>query len=159
MHGKGDAMNTFTFDQLIERGIIALDRGDTSNALTIFQEAAKTATPPIVLSCLGYCLAKELGEKKKGRGLCMEALRKEPENALYYLNFGRTCLLNGQKATALHVFRKGLRFQQHPGIIAELKKMGIRQEPVFSSLARDNPVNRYFGYLFHRLGLRRGEGG
>jgi Flp pilus assembly protein TadD len=147
-------MTTFSFNQLIDLGMIALNRGDTSNALAMFQEAAETATPPIVLSCLGYCLAKELGEKKKGRALCMEALRQDPQNAFHYLNFGRTCLLNGQKPLAQQAFRKGLKFQRHPGIIAELKKMGLRRQPVFSSLSRENPINRYFGYFFQRLGLR-----
>jgi tetratricopeptide (TPR) repeat protein len=150
-------LSTLSFNQLIDLGIIALNRGDTANALPMFQKAAETATPPVVLSCLGYCLAKELGEKKKGRGLCMEALRRDPQNALHYLNLGRTCLLNGQKSMALHVFRKGLGFDKHTGIIAELRKMGTRQQPVFSSLSRENPVNRCFGFLFHRLGLRRGK--
>lgn len=147
-------MTTLSFSQLIDQGTIALNRGDTSGALVFFQEAATTATPPIVLSCLGYCLAKEKGENKKGRALCMEALREEPKNALHYLNLGRTCLLNGQKTVAQQAFRKGLTYQRHHGIIAELKKMGVRRQPVFSSLSRENPLNRYFGYFFQRLGLR-----
>ena len=147
-------MTTFSINQLIDLGVIALNQGDTRRALDMFREAAEVAKSPIVLSCLGYCLAKEEWEIKQGRALCLEALREDPNNALHYLNFGRTCLLAGQKQLALQAFRKGLKVQRHPGIVAELKKMGNRRAPVFASLPRNNPINRYLGFLFQRLGLR-----
>jgi tetratricopeptide (TPR) repeat protein len=149
-----DVMTGFSLNQLIDMGVIALNQGDTTRAFFYFQDAAKTGTPPVVLSCLGYCLAKESGEVRKGRSLCLEAVRQDPGNALHYLNLGRTCLLAGQKQQALQAFRKGLKTQRHPGIIAELKKMGVRRPPLFPSLPRDNPLNRYLGMLCQRLGLR-----
>ncbi|MFA5514675.1 MAG: tetratricopeptide repeat protein [Desulfuromonadales bacterium] len=147
-------MTASSFNKIIEQGLIALHRGDTFNALVFFQEAAELEMPPVVLSCLGYCLAKEQGESKKGRALCLDAVQQDPNNALHYLNLGRTYLIAGQKPLAIKTFRKGLKVQRHPGIVAELKKLGLRRQPVFSFLPRENPVNRYVGLIFHYIGLR-----
>lgn len=141
---------TSNFNELMDLGMTELRRGNTLLALHSFQEAAATERTPTLLSCLGYCLAKE-GEMKRGRALCLEALEKEPRNALHYLNLGRLYTLSNQKPLALQTFRKGMKIQRHPEIIAELKKLGIRRKPVFSFLPRENALNRFFGFLAHRL--------
>lgn len=147
-------MTNSSFNDLIEIGMTELNHGNTLLALHSFEQAASIASTPTLLSCLGFCLAKERGEANKGRSLCLEALQKEPRNPLHYLNLGRTYLAAGQKPLALQTFRKGLRFQRHPGIIAEMNRLGIRKEPPLAFLPRENPLNRHLGRLLHRLGMR-----
>jgi len=145
---------THNFNHLVDRGLLELNHGNTLLALHAFEQAEIIAKTPTLLSCLGFCKAKEHGEVKQGRSLCLQALEVEPRNALHYLNLGRTYLVADQKTLALQAFRKGLKIQRHPGIIAELKRMGIRKSPVFPFLSRDNFLNRYSGLILHRLGLR-----
>lgn len=145
-------MTTPTFNQLVDRGMLELNHGNTLPALQAFEQAATIARTPTVLSCLGYCLAREEGEVKRGRSLCVEALKLEPRNALHYLNLGRTYLAANQKTLALESFRRGINIQRHAGIIAELTRLGIRKAPVFSFLPRKNFLNRYCGLILHRLG-------
>ncbi len=147
-------MSLSSFTKLIDQGIAALNRDDTFNALVFFQEAADLETPPVVLSCLGYCLAKEQGETRKGVSLCLQALQQDPGDVLHYLNLGRSYLVAGQKPLAVRTFRKGMKIKRHPGIVAEMKKLGLRRKPVFSSLSRENLLNRYTGFLLHHLGWR-----
>jgi Flp pilus assembly protein TadD len=146
-------MTTPTFNQLVDLGMLELNHGNTLLALQAFEQAATLARTPALLSCLGFCLAKEQGEVKQGRSLCLEALKLEPQNALHYLNLGRTYLEANQKMLALQSFRKGIKIQRHPGIVAELKRLGIRKAPVFPFLPRENFLNRYCGLILHRLGL------
>jgi tetratricopeptide (TPR) repeat protein len=147
-------MATLNFNQLVDRGMLELNHGNTLLALHAFEQAASIAKTPTLLSCLGFCLASEHGEVKKGRSLCLEALQQEPHNALHYLNLGRTYLAANQKTRALQSFRKGLKIRRHPGIIWEMKRLGFRKAPVFSFLPRENFLNRYCGLLLHRLRVR-----
>ncbi|MBE0597810.1 MAG: tetratricopeptide repeat protein [Desulfuromonadales bacterium] len=139
---------------LITRGVQAMEEGNTLIALLYFEDATILRRIPMVLSSLGYCLVREHRQVQKGIGLCLEAMQKEPQNALHYLNLGRIYLLAGQKSLALQTFRRGLRCQRNPQIIEELKRLGVRKRPVFSGLKRDHPLNRFFGLILARLGVR-----
>jgi Flp pilus assembly protein TadD len=147
-------MTTPNFNQLVDRGMFELNHGNTRLALKAFEQAATIAKTPTLLSCLGFCLAREQGEVKQGRSLCLKALELEPQNALHYLNLGRTYLAANQKTHALQSFRKGIKIQRHPGIVAELKRLGIRKAPVFPFLPRENFLNRHCGLILDRLRLR-----
>lgn len=139
---------------LIHNGLTAIEEGNTLMALLFFQDAAVLARTPTIVSSLGFCLASEQGQIQRGLSYCREALQKEPANALHYLNLGRVYLLAGQKRLAIQSFRKGLKFERQQGIVAEMRKLGLRQEPFFSSLRRENLLNRYLGLVCTRIGMR-----
>jgi len=141
-------------NDLIRKGVAALDDGNTLVALLHFDEAAKTSPTPVVLSYLGYCLAREHRQMQKGLSLCLNALQSDPNNPLFYLNLGRVYLLAGHKTKAISTFRRGLRQGRNPQIIEELKRLGLRGTPAFPSLSRNNPLNKYYGLLLEKLGLR-----
>ena len=138
---------------LVRKGLAALDHDNTLIALLHFQEAAACQSTPTILSCLGYCLAREQRELHQALKLCQGAIRDEPANPLHYLNLGRVYQLSGQKHLAILAFRKGLKFGRHQGIIDVMKKLGMRRPPVFLRLGRKHPLNRYCGILLNRLGL------
>ncbi|OHB25627.1 MAG: hypothetical protein A2X84_05395 [Desulfuromonadaceae bacterium GWC2_58_13] len=141
-------------EQLIAKGLSALEEGHALVAAMHFEAAAKINRTPTVASCLGYCLAKEYQQFQMGSSMCVSALKQEPDNALHYLNLARIQDLAGQRQKALATLRKGLRQKGHHQIVAELRRLGLRKSPIFPHLSRDNPLNKYGGKIFKRLGLR-----
>lgn len=140
--------------QNTQLGIDAAEQGDFIAALHYLETAFKTVDAPLINSYPGYCLAKAKGQMKQGASLCMAALQKDPGNPVHYLNLGRVYLAAGQKKQAIQILRKGLKAGCDNRIVDELKNLGLRKEPVLSSLARDNLINKYLGMLFERLGIR-----
>jgi len=127
---------------------------NTVAALALLEKALKLDDDPHWHSSLGYCIARERGQSRMGLDLCQEALRLEPDHALHYLNLGRIHLLTGNKEEALRVFRAGISKEGDAEIIRKLIEVGVRKPPLFPSLGRSNPLNRYLGLLLSRLGLR-----
>jgi tetratricopeptide (TPR) repeat protein len=141
-------------EQEFAKGLSAFQKGNSPAALAHFEKAAQLAPAPLHLSYLGYCIARERGQLKRGIALCQDALAQEPEHAIHFLNLGRIHLVAGNRMEAIKVFREGLAHGQNREIIAELDALGTRKPPVIRFLHRDNPVNKYLGILLHRLGLR-----
>ncbi len=142
------------FQELLEKGITAADQGHTLVALLHLEDAARRGSTPILASYLGYCLARERQQFKKGMGLCLEALKQEPEQLVHYLNLGRIYLAAGDKVLAIKTFRQSLKLGRHRLILEELKTLGTRKPPVVPSLSRSHPLNKYLGLLFARLAMR-----
>jgi tetratricopeptide (TPR) repeat protein len=147
-------MTNQDFLQEVKRGVAAAEQGNTLEALFHLENAALFSSTPTLASYLGYCLARERRQYKKGAGLCLEALKEEPQQALHYLNLGRVYLAAGEKAQAIRTMRQGLRLGRNRLLLDELKKQGLRKQPVFRSLARGHPLNRHAGLLLTRLGMR-----
>ena len=91
---------------------------------------------------------------QKGMLLCREAMEKEPENSVHYLNLGRIHLVAGDKQEAIRVFRNGLAYGLNQEIIGALDSIGTRSPLVFRSLSRKNPINKFLGIILRKLGLR-----
>lgn len=108
---------------------------------------------PEMLSLMGYSLATESGQIREGIKLCKKAILLNPHNCDYYLRLGQIYLLAGRKEESIKVFRRGLRVRKDTRIIAELKKLGIRKPPYFSSLDRGHILNKVAGKLMHALKL------
>jgi len=142
------------YEELLSRGMLAAEEGDNLHALHLLEQIPVTERTAMVNTYIGLCVSRERREIKKGANLCLEGMREEPGNALHYLNLGRIYLLAGQRTRAISIFRKGLKLGRNDLIIGELKSLGLRKAPVFSALARDNPLNKYAGLIATRLGLR-----
>ena len=84
-------------EELFEKGVEASDTGNWISALALFEKAVQLQDKPVFHSCLAACIAKERGQYNKAVQLCNEALEKEPENPLHYLNLGRISLFQGRK--------------------------------------------------------------
>ena len=141
-------------DELFTLGLEAHARGDTLSALSLFERAVQREDRPIFSSFLALCIAKERGQFQLAVTLCEKAKAREPQNPVHYLNLGRIYLIAGKKDDAIRTFREGLGYEQDQQIIDELEKLGTRKPPLISSLKRSNPVNKYFGIILKRLGLR-----
>lgn len=135
-------------------GFAALEVEDTLTALTHLERALKLHDHPGWYSYLGYCIARERGQHRKGRELCLHSLAAEPDSPAHYCNLGRVQILSGDKEDALRVLREGMAKGGSPEIIRLLDTLGRRTPLLFPSLSRGNPFNRYPGLLLKRLGLR-----
>jgi len=137
-----------------EKAIEVFTAGNIPSALYHFEKAFNIEDSPLVRSYYAFCIAKERGQFSKAISLCSEAIKKEPQNSLIYLNLGRICRLSKKKEDAVKIFREGLKFEVNQQIIDELTKLGIRKRPVIPFLNRRNPLNKYLGIILHKLRLR-----
>lgn len=140
--------------ELLSKGLKALSEGKTPSALRYFEKAVEIEENPVSSSYLAFCIAKERGQIKKAISILEEAIKKEPENSLIYLNLGRVYLLSGKKPEAITMFRTGLSYEKNQEIINELESLGIRKPPPIRFLKRENLINRYLGILLKKLGYR-----
>ena len=136
------------------KGLKALHEGNSLAALVCFEKASRLDDRPDYSSYFAFCVAKERGQVQKGILLCREAMEREPENTIHYLNLGRIHLVAGDKQEALRVFRNGLAHGPDPEIIELLDTIGTRKPPIIGFLGRDNPINKYLGKLLSKFGFR-----
>ena len=147
-------MPNHEFRELVEQGAALADGKNTLEALIQLEKAAFLGSTPVLNSYLGYCLAIERRQFKKAASLCSKALKEEPGQATHYLNLGRVYLAAGQKAQAIKTLRQGLKRGRNRYIVEELRRLGIRKQPIFSSLSRRHPLNKHAGVILTRLGMR-----
>lgn len=145
---------TATAEKEFALGQAALEADDTLTALAHLERALRLSDNPSWYSFLGYCIARERGQHRKGVELCMKSLAVEPDHAAHFLNLGKVHLLTGDKMEGLRVLREGMAKGGSPGLVRQLESLGMRKSPVFTMFHRDNPLNKYLGLLLRRLGLR-----
>ena len=141
-------------NDLVAKGITALENGHIHLSLVCFESAAKIGSSPTISSGFGYCLAAARGEVEQGLKLCRDAVSREPHKVFHYRNLGSVLLLAGKNEEAIEVFRAGLRIDMDESITRKLDALGTRKPPVFKSLSRQHLLNRAFGQVLDKLGLR-----
>jgi predicted Zn-dependent protease len=141
-------------EKLFKRALEALRAGQTPSALALLERALNESDNPSWHSYLGYCIAKERGQVKKGTELCLASLAQEPEIPEHYLNLAKVHVIAKQKADALRVLRQGMAAGGSEEIALLLSQLGVRKPPVLRFLARDHILNKWLGILLSRIGLR-----
>ena len=136
------------------QALAALGAEDTLTALSHLERALKLEDRAGWYSYLGYCIARERGQQRKGLEFCLSSLAAEPDNPEHFLNLGRVHLLAGDRVEALRLLREGINKGDSPGIVQLLESLGRRRQPVLPALSRTNPVNKYLGIILGRFGLR-----
>lgn len=112
------------------------------------------AESPEMMSLMGYSLAKEAGQFQKGIELCHKAINMNPNNSEHYLHLGRIYVIAKKRGQAIKAFHLGLKIRRDPRILEELRVLGSRKTPLFSSLPRGHVVNRLTGKILHVLKVR-----
>ena len=142
------------YNQLMQKGISALKHNSPVEALMLFEQADAQHSSPLSRSYLAYCLSKVKDQHQRAISLCQAALREEPHNGVHYLNLGRIYLHADKKAMAMQIFRRGIKLGPNPELLAELKKFERRHPPIFHSLPREHPFNKYSGKFLSLIGFR-----
>ena len=151
-------MSSRPAEMSFRKGVRALDRGRYLESLAFFESALNleerfgNQTPRMrYLSYYGLSLSLAVGRTQEAIEMCERVLAVEFYNPDLYHNLARVYLSAGERHRAFQTLCQGLRLEQtHPGLISEVRKMGIRRRPVLSFLGRSNPVNRLFGRMAAR---------
>jgi Flp pilus assembly protein TadD len=139
-----------------QRGMQHLARGRARDALPFITAAVEAQTEidanahgqATYLSYQGLCLCLTRSGVHTGVQLCRRASKMDPCNPEIWRNLGTVTLMVGRRAEAHRAFLEGLRVQPgHPGIVRDLRRMGIRRRPILPSLGRSNPINILLGRL------------
>ena len=142
-------------EESYEKGVAALEQGRQREALAFFEASIEleckygNGRPQArYLSHYGLCLALAGRRRHDSVKFCREAVAMEGYNADLLWNLGRTLLIADQRREAYAALVKGLRLEPgHPGIVQDLRGMGIRRKRALPFLSRSNPVNVFFGRL------------
>lgn len=113
------------------------------------------------LSHYGYLIAAVEKRVKEGYRICDDALKALSRSQsldkaffypIFYLNFGRTCILANRRMAAIAAFQDGLKYDRtNKELLSEMNLIGVRKPPVIPFLDRNNPINKQMGKLRHRL--------
>jgi len=141
-------------EDLFAKGVHALENDHIYLALSCFEQAASLEKTPLSCSYLAYCLAKVRSQYPDAISLCKEALAEEPGNSRHYLHLGRIYVMAGQRNKALSILRQGLKCEDNSDLLRELTLLGERKYPVFRSLDRSHPLNKFLGIALNKLGIR-----
>ena len=131
-----------------------LDGNHVLAALACLERALSIRDDPHWHSRLAFCIAKQRGQLTKAFELCRAAIDHDPDNPLHYLYLGKVYLIAGKTGEALQAFRQGVTLGGSPELEHMLNAVGTRKPSVISFISRDNPLNKYLGIIFSRLGLR-----
>lgn len=137
-----------------DRAQLELDGNNVLAALACLERALDIWDDPLWYSSLGFCIAKQRGHLTRAFELCRTAIEHDPDNPLHYLYLGKVHLVTGHKDEALQAFRQGMVLGGSPQLEQILAALGTRKPPVIRFLSRDNPLNKFLGIVFARLGLR-----
>jgi tetratricopeptide (TPR) repeat protein len=106
-------------------------------------------------SLFALLIARERGQLKRGLELAHRAVEKGGPEPELCNNLAAIYLKAERRSDALRWVETGLeRAPNHPGLIAQRNKLGLRRPPVLRFLPRQHPVNKYLGLWAHRLRLR-----
>lgn len=141
-------------DKMVSRALDLLAAGNTQSALAQLERALKISDNKALHSYLGYCIAKERGQVKRGKELCLASLEIDPQNPVHYLNLAKVYHVGGEKGAAIAALRDGVKVGGSDEIVSMLNALGTRKNPPLSFLSRGNAVNKWLGILLGRLRMR-----
>ena len=146
-------------DKLFKAGLLLLKENNVWDAWYVFKKAHQLRpTDSKYLSYFGLCTAKVEKNATKAISLCEKAVEKEFFRAELFCNLGKVYLIKGDRMKAYMAFKQGLSIdKKNIELQNELKKMGIRKQPVFSFLSRNNIVNHLAGFLRYKLRTKGGS--
>ena len=164
---KGEGMGMIHKEEYLEMGLIYAREGNLEAAYKNLRTALLKYTglenpqmrvneqvlqqlPLELLSYYGLCAALVKNHVEEGITLCRKALAKEAFRPDFYLNLGKIYLKANQKAKAMKIFQRGIKFGgKSRDFMNELKNLGIRKKRALSFLPRNHFLNRHVGRLLH----------
>lgn len=151
-------MSARSAEMSFRKGLQALEEKHYLESLAYFEsslnleERSGNPAPRMkYLSYYGLALSLAAGRTKEAIEMCERALSVEFYNPDLYLNVARVYLSAGERRRAHKAICQGLRIEKgHAGLIAELRRMGVRRRPLFRFLPRNHLLNRFTGRLSFR---------
>ena len=136
----------------------------------IDQLAARKRTPAVCFSYYGLCLALTTSSQtEEGSRFCEVAIQLEPHKGEHYLNLAKIWQAARVRSMMVSALERGLKESPRSAILLAFQdEVGVRSDPPFPFLHRDNPLNKELGKIFSsrrrtqraapKLGVRRPVG-
>lgn len=143
--------------QRLKEGILLAERGGLDKAQTLFENYLEThPDSTLALSYAGMLRAAKDGAVHKGIDMCQEAARRDPKEALCFLNLARAHLAAGDRYQCVRAIHKGLKIRTpyRDYLTIFYSSIGRRRNPPLRFLGRNNPLNNFLGKLSWKLGLK-----
>lgn len=145
-----------TAEEYLELGLAYVKEKNWDAALNSLRESQKKFAdrppeeiPVILFSATGLALAMAENKTQEGLNYCRRALEKAPRQTELYYHMGLVYLKGGKKGKAYTSLQGGLDINpDHAGILALLRKMGVRKKPILPFLPREHAINRFLGTWF-----------
>ena len=143
--------------QRIREGMALVDQGKLDRAQELFEgylQAFPEST--LALSYLGMLRAVRGVAVSEGLAQCQQALTRDPQEALCYLNLSKAFYAAGDRYQSVRALHRGLKLRtpHRPHLMNFYRTIGLRRKPVISFLSRDNILNNLLGRLTWKMGLR-----
>ncbi len=138
----------------LSEGMKLMDKGAQQKARALFEDYLEVKPDSaLALSFAGMLEAQDGKNPTRGLERCLEAMRKDPSEALCYLNAAKAYIANNNRYQAIRALAKGLKI--HSPNLSRLRNyckiMGIRRKPFVRFLSRDNPVNNLMGRITWKI--------
>jgi tetratricopeptide (TPR) repeat protein len=155
-------MQNRTYGDYIHEAEGLIKRNNQKEALKLLTDALEHyPSNPFIWSYQG-CLEAVVNKKySKGVNTCRHAFKilkeqvpfgEEFFSPILYLNLGKAYLAASKRKEAYASFQKGLEIdKENRALLNELKRLGMRRQPLLPFLKRSNPLNKYLGKLSHKL--------
>jgi tetratricopeptide (TPR) repeat protein len=137
-----------------KKGLEAVAHGEFLEALALFEACIEmeshrgTDLPITAMSYYGLCLSLVSDRLAEARDICEAAVEAAPGDPDLYLNLGRVCQRQDDRAHAFRTYIRGLRIDpRHPALVEAVRRLGFRRRPVLGFLPRHHPVNRVLGSI------------
>jgi predicted Zn-dependent protease len=131
------------------------NRLHTFAAKTLRRLVEDGSTDPAHLSYCGLLMALTEGRFDEAIDLCRRSIQKDGRRSSdLYLNLGRVLAMGRRRGEAIAALTEGVAL--HPAdrrLRSELRHLVPRAKPVFRSLPRRHPLNKYVG-LVRTVGAR-----
>ena len=141
----------------LKEGILLAERGVLDKAQNLFESYLEThPDSALALSYAGMLRSAKDGALPKGIEMCQEAARRDPKEALCFLNLARVYLAAGDRFQCVRAIHKGLKLRTpyRDFLTISYSSIGRRRNPPLRFLGRNNPLNNLLGKLSLRLGLK-----
>jgi tetratricopeptide (TPR) repeat protein len=148
-HARATAATDASYHLALEH----IRRNHFRKATQALAEALRSSPDnPYYLSAYGLCLAREGRNFEPAVRLCRLAVNMLPYDTELRVNLGRVYRLKGDNASAYALIHGAWEIdQQHSGATMELKRMGIRRQPVIPFLSRSCFPNPWLGKIRARV--------
>lgn len=103
------------------------------------------------LAAYGLCLIR-LGNKDEGFNKCLIAAEAELKNPEVFALLARAAILMSRRRISIKAISQGLVIEPQYAKLRNLRnELGVRREPLFAFLSRDNILNVTFGKLLYMI--------
>ena len=138
----------------LELGILYVREGRFDEAFRALRQAMLGFTeqrghdlPYPLMAYYGLCLVVLRQDPPRGLALCKRAVDESGDRPEFYWALGKAYLAMRRKEQAITAFQHGLQIGDDSRLVGELRRLGIRNQPLIPFLPRENFLNRYLGIL------------